>query len=134
MAQGGGIFVKIDSRENALAVSKICGSGFLVLAGIQALLSFLFGPSLLIDSAIFAVCGFFIRQKQSRAAAVVTGILAALAVISSAANIGGGKSGEGMGLLMAGALVIGARRSIEATFKLHGGFREPGAASTSGGA
>ena len=127
-----GLFSKIADREGAIKVARDCAAAFWVVAAIQAALSFFIGFGVLIDAAIYTACGYFVRSNYSRFAAVVALILAALALVVTFMNSAGGNLGGGNNMILAVIIAWAAIRSVEATFKIHGRFKED--AVTSGNA
>jgi hypothetical protein len=116
---------KISTREVAIDFAKDCGGGLLILAALQAGLAYFIGYSTLIDAAIYAVCGYFIRTKQSRVAAIVAFALALLSLVVTALNKMGYNLGGGSNILLALIIAWACARAAEATFKLHGRFSMP---------
>jgi F0F1-type ATP synthase assembly protein I len=112
----------IESREEALKLTRECGNAFLVVAAIQAAVSFVIGFSILFDAAIFAICGYFIRSRQSRAAAIVALLLASASLAITVMNKLGQAVGGGNNIFLAIIIFVAAVRAVEATFKLRGRF------------
>lgn len=119
-----GWFSKIRDRDDAIKVAKDCGTGFFVIAAIQGAIGFWIAPTLLIDAAIFAVCGFFIRRSFSRTAAVIVLLLGLVTVVTTFVNRIGEVVGGGNNIILALIVLWAAVRSVEATFKIHGRFRD----------
>lgn len=119
-----GWFSKIRDRDDAIKVAKDCGTGFFVIAGIQAAIGVWLAPMLLIDAALFAICGFFIRRSFSRSAAVIALLLSLITVVTTFVNIIGESVGGGNNIILALIVFWAAVRSVEATFKLHGRFKD----------
>lgn len=115
-------FGKIDSRDEAVELAKGCGAAFLVVAAIQGALSFIVGYSLLIDAALYALCGYFIRTKHSRAAAVIVLLLAVVGLVVTILNKTGHNLGGGSNVFLALVVAWAGVRAVEATFKLRGRF------------
>lgn len=115
-------FSRIKTREDALKMVKDMSMAFLVLAGIQAVLSFAVDSTVLYESAILAVGGFFLRRFNSRSAAVVLLLIAALGIGVTFANAAGADLGGGRNFVLALIVLWAAIRALEATFKLHGQF------------
>ena len=113
---------KIENREDALKMVKDTTTGFFVVAGIIAAISFVLGFSLLIDAALYTVGAFFIRKYNSRAAAVMLLILASVSAGITLANMTGANLGGGNNLFLAIIIFWAAIRAVEATYKLHGRF------------
>jgi len=111
---------KIVLREDALAMVKEASTAFFFIAGLEAVLSFLVGFSILFDAAVFAIGAFFLRRFNSRAAAVVLLLLAIAATASTVGNRLGGNYGGGGNVFLACIVLWVAARAVEATFKLHG--------------
>jgi hypothetical protein len=120
---------KIESRADALKVVKDSSMAFFVVAAIQAALSFLVGSSVLIDASIYAIGGFFLRRFNSRAAAMVLLLLAALSAGVTVANRLGENLGGGNNVFLAFIVLWAAIRAVEATFKLRGRYSEEVASS-----
>ncbi len=116
------LFLKIESRDDALKVVKDASMGFFFVAGLQAAVSYWVGISVLYDAAIYAIGGYFLRRYNSRAAAVVLLILTVLATGVTLANRIGRKLGGGNNIFLAVILLWAAIRAVEATFKLRGRF------------
>jgi hypothetical protein len=117
-----GMFSKIDSREDALKVVKSSSTAFFVVAALQVAFSFVIGYSVLIDAAIYVICGFFLRRFCSRAAAVILLLVAILAVGVTFANKMGEDLGGGNNIILSLIVLWAAIRAVEATFKLRGRF------------
>jgi cobalamin synthase len=117
-----GWFSKIASREDALKIIKDTSNGFFVVAAIQAALSFLVGYSILFDAALYAVGGFFLRKFNSRVAAVLLLLLAAIGAGVTFANKVGANLGGGNNIFLALIVLWAGVRAVEATFKLHRRF------------
>jgi len=119
-----GWFSKIKDRDDAVKVAKDCGMAFFVIAAIQGAIGVWIAPVLLIDAAIFAVCGFFIRRSYSRTAAVIALLLGLVTVVTTFMNRIGESVGGGNNIILALIVLWAAIRSVEATFKLHGRYKE----------
>ena len=117
-----GWFTKIENREDALKMVKDTTTGFFVIAGIIAAISFVLGFSLLIDAALYTAGAFLIRKYNSRAAAVMLLILASVSAGITLANMTGANLGGGNNLFLAIIIFWAAIRAVEATYKLHGRF------------
>jgi hypothetical protein len=117
-------FSKIENREDALKVIKDTSTAFIAIAILQAILSYFFGPSVLIDAIINAGGAFFLRRFNSRVAAIVLLVVAVLSVGITIANLLGAKLGTGTNILMAIIVFWAGVRAVEATFKFHGRFAE----------
>ncbi len=115
-------FAAIKSRENALRTVKNTSVIFFVVAGFQAVLSLVLGFLVLVDACLMAVGGYFLRQHNSRTAAVFLLILSIFAVGATFANAAGEGTGGGRNIVMAAIVFFAAVRAVEATFKLHGRF------------
>lgn len=114
---------KIESRDDALRLAKDCGIAFFVVAAIDAIVGAFFAPFMLIDAAIFALCGYFVGFKQSRVAAVVAVLLAGAALVTAVLNKMGPDVGGGKNVILGLIMVVAAARGVEATFKLAGRFK-----------
>lgn len=117
-------FSSIDTREDAEKTAKDCGNGFFAVAALQGVLGAFIAPSLIFDAVVYAICGYFIRFKYSRAAAVIAMILAAIAGVTTLMNRMGQNVGGGNNIFLAAIVIFAAVRSVEATFKLRGRFKD----------
>jgi hypothetical protein len=117
-----GLFSSIESREDALKVAKDASTAFFLIAGLQALLSFVIGFSILLDAAFYLVGGFFVRRFHSRAAAIVLLLLAGISAAVTVGNRMGADLGGGKNVVLALIVLWAAIRAVEATFKLRGRF------------
>ena len=115
---------KIKSRDDAIKIAKECGMGFFVIAGIQGAIGAWLAPTLLFDAAIFAMCGFFIRRSFSRTAAVIALLLSLMAVVTTVMNKIGESVGGGSNIVLTLIVLWAAVRSVDATLKLHGRYKE----------
>lgn len=115
---------KIKSRDDAIKIAKECGMGFFVIAGIQGAIGAWLAPTHLFDAAIFAMCGFFIRRSFSRTAAVIALLLSLMAVVTTVMNKIGESVGGGSNIVLTLIVLWAAVRSVEATLKLHGRYKE----------
>lgn len=120
----GGMFSAIKGRDDAERVAKECGNASFVLAAIQGGIGAFIAPSLLFDAAIYAVCGYFIRYKHSRIAAVILLLLSSVTLITTFMNRTGQNVGGGNNILLALVIAVAALRAVEATFKLNGRYKE----------
>ena len=123
-----GFFSSIESREDALKVAKDASTAFFLIAGLQALLSFVIGFSILLDAAVYLVGGFFVRRFHSRAAAIVLLLLAGISAAVTVGNRMGADLGGGKNVVLALIVFWAAIRAVDATFKLHGRFAGDGEA------
>lgn len=117
-----GWFKKIETRDDALSMVKDTSTGFFVVAGIFAAISFVLGFALLIDAVLYAVGGFFLRRYNSRAAAVVLLIVASVGAAVTFANLAGADLGGGNNIVVAVIIFWAAIRAVEATYKLRSRF------------
>jgi hypothetical protein len=117
-----GLFSSIESREDALKVAKDASTAFFLIAGLQALLSFVIGFSILLDAAFYLLGGFFVRRFHSRAAAIVLLLLAGISAAVTVGNRMGADLGGGKNVVLALIVLWAAIRAVEATFKLRGRF------------
>jgi hypothetical protein len=122
VAKKKGWFSKIESRDEALKMVKEASMAIFAIAALQAALSYFFGISLLVDAALYAIGGFFLRRFNSRAAASLLLALALVGAGVTVANQLGESLGGGNNILLALILVWVVFRAVDATFKLHGKF------------
>ena len=118
-----GMFSAIRTRDNADEVAKGCGSAFFVVAVIQGGIGAFLAPSLLFDAAVYALCGYFIRFRKSRSAAVIALFLSGIGLVVTVLNKMGQNVGGGNNIFLAVIVVIAGARAVEATFKLNGRYK-----------
>ena len=109
---------RIATRDDALATIKEASTGFFVVAALMAALSFFIGFTVLVDAALFAILGFFLRRFHSRVAAVLLLLLAVADAGATVANKLGYDAGGGSNIILAVIVLWAAIRAVEATFKL----------------
>lgn len=124
-----GMFAAIHSRDDAEKVAKDCGNAFFLVAAIQGGIGAFIAPALLFDAAIYALCGYFVRFKKSRAAAVVVLPLSGIALVTTVMNKMGKNVGGGNNIILAVIVTVAAARAVEATFKLNGRFKDASVAA-----
>lgn len=118
------LFGKLEAKSDAEKTAKDCAYGFYAIAAIQTALSFFLSFSVLLDAALYTICGFFILKKHSRFAAVFSLLLAVGGLFVTFANITGANLGGGNNIFLALIVAWVAIRAVEATFKLHGKYKE----------
>ena len=118
------MFSSIGDREAAVAMAKDCGNAFFLIAAIQGVVGALVMPSVLADAVVYALCGYFVRFKHSRVAAVLGLLLSAFVLWVTLSNWFGQSQSGGSNIILAVVITIAAVRAVEATFKLHGRFAE----------
>ena len=119
-----GLFPKIESREDALKVTKDSAGGFFVAAAIQGGIGVFIMPSFLIDAAILAMLAAILRTWSSRVAAVLLLLMsAAIAVITLLSKFGFMEKG-GSNIFLALLMLFAAIRAVQSTFLLHGKYAE----------
>jgi hypothetical protein len=94
------IFGSVDSAEEAKEAIDWCSGIFYVLAGIQLLAAFFLGKEHFIDAVALAGLSTWLRMKDSRIAATLLLILAALSVVMTVAS--GSIRGVWLGIIAAG--------------------------------
>ncbi len=118
------LFGKIESGQDALKTVRGASSAFFIAAGIQALMGLLLFPAALADAVLLAALAGVLMKWRSRAAAVllllVSGGQAAMTVL----NRIGVTSQGGKNVFLAVIMFVAAVRAVEATFKLHGRYRQ----------
>jgi len=118
-----GMFSAIRTRDDADKVAKDCGNAFFVVAAIQGGIGVFIAPSLLFDAAVYAICGYFIRFRKSRSAAVIASLLSGIGLVVTVMNKMGQNVGGGNNIFLAAIVVIAGARAVEATFKLNGRYK-----------
>lgn len=118
-----GLFAKINNREDAEKLAGDCGNGFFFVAALQGVIGIFIDPSLIVDGLIYALCGYFVRFKFSRTAAIIALLLSVIAIVTTFLNQIGQNYGGGKNIILAVIIMIGAVRAVEATFKLNGKYK-----------
>jgi hypothetical protein len=122
-----GMFAKIESRGQAIKVARESGVLFMVIAALQGILGVFVQRWLILDAAIFAVCGYLIFSQYNRVAAVVAFALSCVAVITTFMNLTGKNVGGGTNIFLALIVASAGFRAVDATFKLTGELKETAA-------
>ncbi len=116
------LFSRIESRDDALKVTSDASSGFLVMAGIQAVGSIFVGPSILIDAVIWAVLAGMLRAWKSRVVAILLLLMSLGVIVVTILNRMGVTHEGGGNLLLVGLMLLLSVRAVQATFLLRGRF------------
>ena len=120
-----GIFKPITTLQQATAVVKHASTAFFVLAALQGTIGLIINRGLLVDAGLLAVLALLLRKFRSRVAACVLLLMTSAIVVTTVltllriAQLGGGNI-----FLAVAAFLIGCK-SVEATFKIHGRFKNP---------
>lgn len=120
-----GIFKAINSLQEANAIVQHASTAFFVIAALQGTIGLIINRSLLVDAILLAVLALLLRKFRSRVAACILLIMTCVMVVTTVltllqiAQLGGGNI-----FLAVGAFLI-ACKSVEATFKIHGRFKNP---------
>ncbi len=118
------LFKKIEHRETALTMVKEISLLYFGLAAFQAIASYFLGRAMLIDAALYVICGFFLRKFSSRIAAVILLVAALVSAATTIANRFGVNLGGGGNIILSLFVLVAASRAVEATFKLSGRFAQ----------
>ena len=118
------MFGKIESRSDALKTIKDCAMGFFVVAVIQGGLGYFIAPSLIIDAVLYVVLAGIMLKWNSRIAAVLLFVMACFAAYMTVMNRLGMASEGGNNIILAVIIFWVAIRSVEATFKINGKYKE----------
>jgi len=139
-----GWFATLETRHDAIKTATNVGDGFYVIAGIMAgmavintayfmpgEMSWRLEPSNFFDPALIAACGYFIRSKHSRVAAVLGLIYGPTTVfgtlmVSYAMRIVGAGSNIVLSIsniVLSIILTVAGVRGVQATFALQGRFK-----------
>ncbi len=120
-----GMFSSLETRDQALKMTRDAALGFFFVAGLHGLLGYFFMPAVLLDAVILAVLAFFLLRTQSRVAAVLLLLVSSGQATVTVLNRLGMTQLGGKNIILAVIMVIVAVRAVEATFKLHGRFTQP---------
>ncbi|APG04001.1 hypothetical protein BJI69_08900 [Luteibacter rhizovicinus DSM 16549] len=124
------VMAKIESRADALAIVRETSILFLCLAGLQAFLAMFIGRALIVDAVIYVVLAGLLWRFNSRAAASILVLFAALVAAVTVAHLMGVKMPGGTNVFLAGIALWSAIRAVEATYKLRGQFASADAAAS----
>ena len=119
--KGLGILSRIEQKEDAVKVVKAASLAFFIVAGLLVMLSFIYGPALLIDAGAYFVLGIFLRQFKSRVIAILVLLLAIVTTVVGVGKLFGAGIDSGIYIIVAVIVLWAAIRAVEATFKLRGG-------------
>jgi len=118
------MFSRMESRQDALDVTRDSAKGFFVLSVIQTLGGIFLIPSMLFDAVIFAALAGMLIAWKSRIVAVILLLMALLVVVTTTlTKLGIAKVG-GSNIFLALIILWAAVRAVHATFLLHGRFSE----------
>jgi hypothetical protein len=120
-----GLFSKIETRADALKLTRDASIGFLFLAGLQGVLGAMIAPTMLIDAIILGLLGLILMKWCSRTAAVLLLLVSLGQTGVTVLNRMGVTSSGGKNVFLAVLMLIVAVRAVEATFKLQGRFATP---------
>jgi len=112
-----GLSGKIETEEDALVVIQSASEGFLFIALLMSLASFILGPDYLIDGAAYAVLGLLLWRFKSRIIAVLLVLLSLLEVLVTIGNMPGASGGTNIFLPLIVLWV--SIRAFKAASKLH---------------
>lgn len=117
-------FSRIETREEALKIANEMSLVFFAVAAILAIVSFVIGLSvaMLIDAALYGLCGLLIRLFHSRIAAGVALLLALVSFGFTFANWAGASLDGGRNIVMAMIVLWAGIRAADSTLKIHGKF------------
>ena len=112
-----GLSGKIETEEDALAVIQGASEGFLFIALLLSLASFILGSDYLIDGAAYMILGLLLWRFKSRVIAVFLFLLSLLEVFTTMGNISSGSGGTN--IFLAAIVLWVSIRAVIATSKLH---------------
>jgi hypothetical protein len=117
-------FAKLTSKEEALSLVKNASIGFWAIAGIQGLIGVFYMPSVIADAVVMAVLAAILFRWRSRVAAVLLLLMSTLILAVTILNKVGMTDQGGRNIVLAVIFFWAAVRAVEATFKLHGRFKD----------
>jgi len=118
------LFKFIETKEEARKTIRDASYGFLFLAVLTGVASFVLGAALLTDAALYLVLALLLFWLKSRIVAVLLLVLSCMSLIVTILNKLGKMDQGGGNVLLAIIVVWVAMKAVEATFKLHGKFKE----------
>jgi len=113
-----GIFAKIREEEDAVKVVGAASLAFFIAGGLFMILSYWYGPELLVDGVAYVVLGFLLRTFRSRVVAILLLLLAIVTVLLALRIFSGHGFSGGLNIILAAFVVWAGARAVEATFKL----------------
>lgn len=111
--------LNVDSHEEAQQVIRSSATGFLVIAGLQAVLGFFVAPAVLLDAALYAILGLALLFLKSRVVAIFLVLLSLLTLVTTVANRLDLMDSGGNNVFLAILLVYLSIRALLAAFALH---------------
>lgn len=122
-SKGIGLLSKITDRDSALKIIKETSLVFIIVGIYQLVVYLLLGLMVvLIDSALYIILGFVLREWKSRTAAIILLVQAAIAAVMTTMHHLGYTDEGGVSIILVVAVLFIAVRAVEATFKLHGKY------------
>lgn len=119
MAGWSSMFGKIETEEQALQVIREASKGFFWLAGMQAVLALLIYPAAVLDAALYAILGYWLRKSNSKVAALLLLLIALGALGVTVMNrLGVGEGMGGRNIFLAVIVFWVSVRAVQATFKI----------------
>jgi hypothetical protein len=123
-AKKNGLFAKIENGTDAAKTVRDAALGFFFVAALQGLLGVFLAPALMVDAVVLVVLAGILMKWRSRTAAVLLLLMSGLQAATTILNRIGVTSQGGKNIILAAIMVIAAVRAVEATFKLHGKYRD----------
>lgn len=117
---------KIEDRAGALKTIKESSYVFILIAILQGTISFFVVPKMLIDAALFLICALLLMWLKSRTAAIILLVMSLTCVAVIVLMKTGLTSGRVTYIIFTIIILIASAKATEATFKLHGKFKENG--------
>jgi hypothetical protein len=121
-----GLLGKIEDRADALKTIKESSYVFIFIAILQGAISFFVVPKMFIDAALFLICALLLMWLKSRTVAIILLVISLAAAVVSVLIKIGGTTVSGSYIIFTIIILIASAKATEATFKLHGKFKENG--------
>jgi hypothetical protein len=118
------LFKVIETKEEALKTIKDASYAFLFVAVLTGAASFILGAALVIDAVLYLVLALLLFWLKSRTIAVLLLVFSCMSLIVTVLNRMGMMNEGGGNIFLAIIIVWISIKAVEATFKLHGKFKE----------
>jgi len=118
------LFKAIENKDEALKTIKSAAYGFLFIAILQGAIAFFLAPILFFDAILFLLLALLLMWLKSRVVAILLLLLSTGIVIMTVLTKSGMVEAGGTNIFLALMIFWIAIKSVEATFKLHGKFKQ----------
>ena len=118
------LFKWIDNKEEALKIIKESSYVFIFISILNAVVGYFIAPVLISYAILFSVLALLLLRLKSRIVAVLLFLLSAGSLVMTVLTNLGHTKGGGTNIFLALIVFWISIKALEATFKLHGKFKE----------